>query len=363
MCRPWTSSIVFIIAVLAACSAPERLSSPSAGTLQVTDAKVVSSAAYSPADLGLLAGDHESYGWSVNDAGYVIIQSNLYTTTGTQIEPHWYIKSGSTITRFPEPSSRSIGGGATAFVGTTIGGAEPARWTFTPSGGFSNRVPLDTVGGYGGGPFSFNAAGDAIGGGVVIWKVDGTTIAVSNPDPSSYYSSQGKDINESGDAVMNYYGIYTPGVSVLPDRGYLRLADGSMIAIPPLGGDRSTYVYGVSERIDGLVYVAAVSDRDDGYFKAMRVAIDVASHAIVGVEIGSAQTTPEGMSDDGTIAGTIHNNSLSAYVWKRGGAMTTLKVPKSGSSPRVWRMSGNGRYIAGDAKFGTYRHAVLWSAQ
>jgi hypothetical protein len=69
------------------------------------------------------------------------------------------------------------------------------------------------------------------------------------------------------------------------------------------------------------------------------------------------------MAGDGTLAGIQAGSNSAPFVWKVGGAVSILKTPKGSTGGRVWEISGNGHYVVGDAKFGSYRRAILWTAQ
>jgi hypothetical protein len=196
----------------------------------------------------------------------------------------------------------------------------------------------------------------------IIWSADGTGIAIPNPKPDSIRMGNGRDINNAGDVAISYNGALNTGVGMArPDVGYIRTADGVMIELLAIPGHRSTYVYGLSERIGGIIYVAGTSDDDAGSYNAVRWTIDVAAHAVVAANVAPVLSYSEAIADNGTLVGVLAGSSQSGFVWTVGGSVQSLKTPKSGTSGRVWGISGNGRYIAGDAKFGSYRHAVLWT--
>jgi hypothetical protein len=165
-------------------------------------------------------------------------------------------------------------------------------------------------------------------------------------------------VNNSGDAAVTFI-----GESGRPDRGYLRTADGILTEFSPLAGHRSTYARGVSEQIGGKLYVAGISDDDNGRYNAVRWTVDVATRAVTAIEVGGAGTYCVAMANDGAAVGVISGSNTSGFVWKRGGTITALKPPKGSGSGRVWGVSSNGRHISGDARFGSYRRAVLWTEQ
>jgi len=341
--------LIWFALVLAACTESEQLTSPSSEALIVRQAKAVASASYSPTNLGSLSGYDESIGFEVNDAGSVAIQATYLPPSGGRVAK-WYMKTGSVVHLLDSGGIRAVGGShVVGFASTGL------RWTYSTATGFS--APAATPG-YG---YAVNIAGDVLGSGVSgaeVWNTDGTTTSIGNPAPSLYSSVEPGDINSSRDAVITYW-----GGSGRPDRAYVSTADGMMIELPPLASQRSTYVHGVSDRIGGRIYAGGTSDDDNGKFNAVRWTIDLATHAITAVEVAAAGTVGIAMADDGTLAGNIEGSTSSGFVMNLDGVLSTLKTPKGAGSGRVWSMSGNGRYISGDAKVGNYRKAMLWTAQ
>ncbi|HEX6574869.1 MAG TPA: hypothetical protein VF042_07835 [Gemmatimonadaceae bacterium] len=342
--------VPLLVLAMSACTSSETITSPEMSVPVAREARVVSTVNYSGVDLGTLPGDEESIAWSVNDAGTVAVQSTDLPSTGGRVG-RWYVQTG-TVRTMLNAAIRALSGGYV--VGYTDGSGQ--RWTYSVAGGFSAAAALAVS------PRNVNDLGDAVGetaDGAGIVQLDGTVITVPNPDPSLYAFTEARDINNPGDIVISYLDSYSP----TPDRGYLRMADGTMIEFNPLAGHNSTYVRGVSQRIDGKIYVAGMSDDDNGKYNAVRWTVDVATHAITATEVGSAGTYSVAMTDDGTVVGVIAGSNTSAFVWKRGGSITSLKTPKGLSSGRPWGVSGNGKYIAGDGVKGSYHHAILWTAQ
>jgi hypothetical protein len=285
---------------------------------------------------------------------------SLYLPPGGGLRvAHWFVKTGSVTTSISDASIYGINNNVpTQMAG--IFNSDVVRWTYSTSGGFSSPSAVGS-----GIPRNINDAGDIIGttngstGDAVIWKYDGNIVTIANPDPLLFARGDGRDVNSSGDAAITFWG----GVTRNPDRGCVRTADGSLVIFAPLPGHRSTYAYGVSERINGKIYVAGISDNDNGSFNAVRWTVDAVTHAVIATETGSASSASVAMSDDGMIAGIIYTTNTSAFVWKRGESITVLKTPKGMNNGRVWGMSGDGRYVAGDAIASTNRRAILWAAQ
>ena len=348
---------------LAACSSPERLVTPDTESLSISSAKAAPAPAYVAADLGILPGDHEGYAWAVSNSGNVVVQSINYPANGGPGTARWYVKTGSSIWGLDSGIIRAISSGSPTYVMTST----PRGYlhTFSAASGFSAPLILGPINEHTGNAGAVNDLGVSAGAvgwydgtqGVneaAVWNADGTGFSI--PNPGSFAYGEARDINNSGDIAIEYNGR-----SVIPDRGYLRTADGTMIEFLPLAGHRSTYVRGVSERINGKIYVAGISDDDNGRYSTVRWAVDAVNGGIT-AEIGQAQSYSMAMADDGAIVGVISGASTSGFIWKRGSTTTSLKPPKGSGSGRVWGVSGDGRHIAGDAKFGSYRRPVLWTA-
>jgi hypothetical protein len=288
----------------------------------------------------------------VNDAGMIAMSSTDFPSSGGRVG-RWYIQTGSTRTMH-DAGIYDISNGAAAYVVGYNGNG--ARWTYSLSTGFSAGAVLPGI------PAAVNDLGNAVGvtpDGAAIMRVDGTTITQANPNPSAFTNTQAEEINSSDDIVITYQDSY----AATPDRGYLRTADGVMIEFSPLAGHNSTYVRGVSDRIDGKIYVAGISDDDNGKFNAIRWTVDVATHSITSTEVGAPGTYSVGMSGDGMVVGVISGQNATPFVWKRGGSVTALKAPKGLSNAVPRGVSANGRYIVGDGAKGSYRRAILWTAQ
>jgi len=343
-----------LLIAIAACTSSETITSPEA-SLATREARAVPVTSYSATDLGTLPGDEESLAWAVNDAGSIAMQSNDLPASGGRFA-RWYMKTGNLISMLDNGGMRAVSGGSTTYVIGTLSNTGSRR-TYSTASGFSEPTPLA---GY---ARAVNELGDAVGEtaeGAAIMKIDGSTIVIPNPDPSAYPYVEARDINNAGDIVISYQ----DGYQATPDRGHLRTAEGVTIEFAPLSGHNSTYVRGLSQRIAGKLYVAGISDDDNGHYNAIRWTVDLATNAIVATEVGSAGSYKSGMSDDGMVIGTTTGSSAGAFVWKRGESMIALKTPKGLNEGRVFGVSGNGRYVVGAAtRSGSYPRAVLWTAQ
>ncbi len=350
-------------ALIAACTESETLTSPPNESLAVREAKAVASAPYAATDLGTM-GQKESFAWAVNNQGSVVFEAREYPSSGGTIG-HNYVRTGSTTHALASGGNiRGIGSGSTVYL---VGYVEPnsVRWSYSTSTGFSAPQPLAAIDGYTAIARAINDLGDVSGtvgygngARAAIWNLDGSTVTIPNPGTTAWTSLAARDINNSGDVGVTY-----SGGNVNPDRAYVRTSDGVMIELLPLPNHRSTYVRGVSDRIGGFVYAGGTSDDDNGRFNAVRWKIDLVTHTVTEIVVAYEGTNGLAMANDGTLAGNKEGNNGSAFVWKVDGSVETLKLPKGLSNGRVWGISGDGRYVAGDGKSGSYHRGVLWSAQ
>jgi hypothetical protein len=356
-------SISFAALLLSACQSEEITSPSSHSDLTVREAKAVASG-YTPIVIGTLPGDVESYAPSINNFGHVVVSSTYFSST----EPRtgrWFIRAGTQDFILTDGVPYDLSNGATTYVGgTTSDGtySKPTVWTFNASTGFSTPAVLDYAPGQGGWIQGVGDDGQAVGSAVnggAVWNADGTRIDVANVDPSLYEAVVPKDINNTNDALFEMFDN---------DRNhnlvYLRTSDGTMIPLPPLAGHVSSRGSEVSEVVNGVVYVAGTSDDRQGNYRAVRWVVDVATHAIVATHARSDRSSSTGIADDGTVVGDISATGGSTpFVWRTNNTTVTLKAPKGLNSPSAWSISGNGRYISGQAKSGSYGKAVYWVAQ
>ena len=167
-----------------------------------------------------------------------------------------------------------------------------------------------------------------------------------------------RDLNNRGDIA-----IFMADNNLNHHRGYLRTAEGAMILLPPLAGHVSSIARGVSELINGVVYVAGTSDDRQGNYRAVRWTVDVSTHAIIATQVRSERSYSADMADDGTIVGDLAASAgTTPFVWQTNNTTVTLKAPKGLNSPSAWSISDNGRYVSGQAKSGGYGKPVYWAA-
>jgi len=356
-------SISFAALVLTACEGEEIAAPTTDRDLAVREAKATASG-YTPIEIGTLPGDIESYAPAVNNAGHVVVSSIYYSST-EQRRGTWFIRAGSQNFILSGGLMNDLSNGATTYVGgntsSTDGNIIPALWTFNTSTGFSGPAILDYSPGSGGSVQAVGDAGQATGsaaGGAVIWNTDGTRTDVANVDPSVFEVVVAKDINNTGDALFEM-----ADNNLNHNRAYLRTSDGTMILLPPLTGHVSSRASEVSEVVGGVIYVAGTSDDRQGNYRAVRWVVDAATPALIATHTRTDRSASTGIADDGTVIGDISANGGNIpFVWRTNNTTVTLKAPKGLSSPTAWSISGNGRYISGQAKSGSYGKAVYWIA-
>ena len=345
---------VVVAVVAAGCNSAQEISAPGIEDLEIRAAKAPSSS-YSATVVAPLAGYEENYVFAVNDAGYAAIQNVDYSTA--PLTAAWVIRSSAQQSDVIGQSVKGFSAGTTPYV---AGGLE-SRWTYSPSTGLVNEVLTGVAG------EAVNELGDVAGTAstavdgrfvphAAIWKADGTRILATEYDSVVRYAAA-RDINNSGDVVIQMqrgpYNIYN---------SFVRLADGTMIPLPSLPGHTSVLVRGISERIGNTLYAGGTSDDRSSNYRPVRWTIDLSTFTVAATMSLSERGTGDAMTDDGTIAGEfISTSSSTGFVWTHS-TTTKLSVPKGGGSSRVWSISNDGKYVGGDAKFGSYRKAVLWRA-
>ena len=356
------TSMSFALLLLSACQSENITSPATRHDLTVRYGKATTSG-YTPIEIGTLPGDVESYAPAVNNFGHVVVSSLYYSST-EQTRGRWFIRAGSQNFILPNGAINDLSNGATTYVAVNTvpdGNVIPSLSTFTTSTGFSALSILDYTPHPAG---TVNAVGDAgqaagtIAGIGAIWHSDGTRTDVANVDPSVFEVVVARDINNTGDALFEM-----ADSDHNHNRAYLRTSDGTMILLPPLPGHISSRGSEVSEVVNGVLYAAGTTIDSEGIAWAARWVVDVATRALKTTQVRSDRSVSTGIADDGTVIGDISGAGGSPFVWRTNNTTVTLKAPKGMNSPTAWSISGNGRYISGQAKSGSYGKAVYWVAQ
>lgn len=310
---------------------------------------------YTSTDFGQLLGNTSSWANAVNDAGEIV---------GASSGSGGFAVIGGTLVLLPGGADDvlAISNGSPRYVvGWGGSPSKPMRWVIT------NAQPgqpdfLPTGAATYGSARGVNDAGAIVGGAgsdAAMWNSDGTLALAFRA--AGFARGEGRDINNAGHAVFVFSG---PGPQWESVRGYLRLASGELVLMPPLSGDVSTYVNDVSEVVNGAVHVAGTSVATPESFRSVRWTVDVATGVITAAVNRGENSHALGVSNAGAVIGFVEGNASSlafkAYLW-RGTEFLSLNPPKSTKNPRAWGISPSGEFIAGEAFSGTQRHAARWT--
>jgi len=340
------------VTIAAACATDVPTAAPP------TDPVLARAAAYTSIDIGALLGNYSSQAKGVNDAGDVAGYSCCGAGSGAFARV-----AGTVISLAGEGSAAlAISYGSPLYVaGYTGSPSQPVRWSIGASTEttFLPLLPDETFGAARG----INDLGDAVGNAgnqAAIWS--GAGVRTTVPTPVGFVRGEGRGINNAGHAVVVFFAA---GSSWSGVRGYLRLASGELIEMPPLSGDVTTYANDLSEVTDGSVHVAGTSRTSPYVFRSVRWKVDVTTGQILTTTVRDEMSHGLAVSNAGGVAGFLETNAertprFNAYLW-RGTGLLKLNPPGSGKDGRAWAISQSGHLVAGEAMFGVSRHAVLWT--
>ena len=314
-------------------------------------------ASYSSSIIALLAGDVSNRANGVNDAGEVVGYSQ--GSAGFRA----FVTLGGAVTQLggANGNAYAISNGSTRYV-VGQSGASPTRWTII---GTSPSAPelLDQGGAASGIARGVNDAGAAAGNvGTVgaVWDAAGVLTLVSTP--TGFTRGEGRDIDNAGNSVFVFTrpdGSYEGGFAA----AYLRLANGQLIALPPLSGDVVTYANGLGPAGANLVRVAGSSYSAPSTPRAVRWTVDLSTGTVTSIEARGEASHALALADDGATAGFTEGptNSLktSAFRWQ-GSTLLLLTPPKGAKSGIAWAISPNGRRLVGEA-MAQGRRAAAWT--
>jgi uncharacterized membrane protein len=311
--------------------------------------------AYTSIDFGQLLGGVSSWANAVNDAGEIVGASN---------GSGGFAVTGGTLALLPgdEVDVLAISSGTPRYV-VGWGGApsQPMRWVITNGQPSQAELlqPGDTTWGTALGVNDAGATVGSAGSYAAMWNPDGSVALTFKV--AGFRRGEGRDINNAGHGVFLFFG---PGADWETARGYVRLASGQLVLLPPLAGDVSTYVNDVSEVVNDAIHIAGSSRATPEDFRGVRWTVNVTTGAITGTEIRSENSHSLGVSNGGAVAGFIEGVASSlafkAFLW-RGSEFLSLNPPKSTKNPKAWGISPSGEFVAGEAYSGTQRHAVRWT--
>lgn len=318
-------------------------------------------------DLGMLPGDNQSSGFGVNNAGLVVGHSA--NGSGVVRAFYWDGSLHQLTTAGSRGAAYAISSGATAYaVGYEQAPGQERRaavWTlpsavptFLESGASSASGVNDA--GTVVGTYCFSGCGgpDQIFHGA-IWVLGGSSRTDIEPLPG-YTFAYASDINNNGIVVGGSYG---PGPA--DQRGYLRMADGALIALPPLSNFVQSAALAVSDVDGGRVHVAGYSRDEIGATRAVRWTVN-SSTGQIAATIALDQRWAEGVNFAGDVAGTGGSSSTPAATLWRNDVYIALKAPKGGSgsaSRSLARGAGSPTYVSGETRMKNWPRALRWVIQ
>lgn len=354
-----SAGVVFFAAITVACAGDVP------GTTSPTDptpARASGPAPYTVLDVGALIGGNSSQANGVNDAGDVI---GFYSSGGAYYA--FALVSGAPVTLGGGPGMAwGMSNATPAFVVGSNSAGLPARWSLADptQATLLARTADEVTASSGGAAKGVNNGGDAVGyvgSNAALWLADGTRITIANP--AGYVKGEGRGIDDDGLAVFQF----SVGSSETADsRAFLRLASGTLVELPPVGTDATSFANDVSELSNGSVYVAGSTRSSALVSRSVRWTVDATTGQIVATTVVSSLVSHGlGVSDAGGIAGFVEDGDRSlrmyAYLW-RGADLLKLNPPKGGKDARAWAMSRSGQYVAGHAIFsGLAGGAVRWT--
>ena len=359
MQRFWIGvSHLTLAASIAAGCAPER---PIAATppTDAAFARPSATPAYTATDIGALF-DGRSQANGVNDAGDVV--GELSSAAGFRA---FAIIAGVATLLPGEGRASGISNSSPRYVVGFAGDtSRPARWTVDggpPSGPTFLAMLADEVLGEALGVNDAGAAVGRAGARAAMWSATGVRTSVPPPAGHGFVRGEGRDINNAGHAVFVFFDATH---ELAAARGYVRLASGQLVELPPLPGDVTTYANNISEVASNTLYVAGTTRAGPSVFRGVRWTVNVTTGAILSTEVRSENAHALDVSNSGATAGFLDagNSSLktSAFLW-RGSEFVSLQPPKGGSNGHAWAISPSGAFVVGDADFRLARHAVLWT--
>lgn len=321
-----------------------------------------SGSGWSVFDLGALPGDGAARARDVNDDGYVVgvsgeivEQERAFLFDGVSVIPLSDVGVRSSASAVSNAYPLYVGG---SIDDPNVGG-RPVRWeidTAVSPPGITYEFLSDVCGSVVG----VNDFGEVVGkegaltGTPMIWHAGGAVTVIDAPAGHVFEGGTARDINNAGLIALSFYGQDY-------DRGFLRLAGGSLIELPPQPGDVSSYAAGISEVLaNGSVLVAGTTRKSESVFNPVRWTVDASSGEILSTwrigDNGSSGAT----SEAGALAGSFENRwRLRPAIWTEA-ASVQLPLPRGISGGNAAGISPDGRYVAGRADRTQGSRAVLW---
>jgi hypothetical protein len=352
----WFSACLFAAGMAVACTdAPTDVTRIS---LETGNARSLS-ASYTSSSLGALPGDNSSRANGVNDAGEVV----GYSCCSAGNRAFVRVSSGLTALSGANANALAISNGTPRYVVGWAGSPSlPVRWTVT-AGAASEPTYLSLGTATYGAARGVNDLGQSVGNAgddAAMWDADGNLTLV--PAPAGFARGEGRGIDNAGHAVF----VFSRSDPSWPDGvaiGYLRLATGELVMLPPNTATGISYANALTPVNGSTVRIAGSTYADPSSSRAVRWTVDILQQQIVATETRSETSHAVAISDAGAVAGFVEGptNSLksNAFRWQ-GSEMLTLNPPKTGKEGKAWAMSPSGTFVAGDAMLQTGRMAILW---
>jgi hypothetical protein len=347
-----TSAGIALLSALAGACTGEIPSAAAPSEPELAKGGPAASAGYTALNVGaLIPGAQSSQANGVNDAGDVVGSFS----SGTTLYP-FALVAGTAVTLGSGPGMAwGVSNGSPTYVVGSAAGT-PARWSLANP---TQVTQLALTGGAAKGVNTGGATVGNLGANAAMWLADGTHVPIATP--VGYTRGEGRGINDAGLAILQF--AVSPTETAV-NRAYLRLASGTLIELPPVGSDVTSYANDVSEAaVNGVVYVAGSTASSDLVSRSVRWTVDATSGAVLATDVlPTTESHGLGVSDAGGIAGFIDISSFrfSSYLW-RGTNILKLGPPKGGKDPRAWAMSGSGQYVAGQTYVGSVSQAVRWT--
>lgn len=362
--RTTRASTLAIALILATACQPDPTGVTSTD-LGLAEARIISPS-YTSTNLGALPGDNSSRANGVNDAGEVAGYSCCslgyrgFVTTVSGVPRALAGDNGNALAI----SNGSISNGSKRFVVGFAGDtSQPVRWTIAADGALSPPEPLPHGVATLGAARGVNDAGQAVGNvgdSAAMWGTDGslTTLVA----PTGFVRGEGRAIDNEGHAVFVFFRpdpAWPDGIAI----GYLRLASGALIQLPPDAATGISYANALTTVTSNTVGVAGSIYATPSTPRAVRWTVDIVQKKIVSTQVRSETSHAVGISNGGAAAGFTEgqSNSLgtSAFRWQ-GTQFVSLNPPKGGKEGKAWAISPSGIFVAGEAFIQASRTAILW---
>jgi hypothetical protein len=314
---------------------------------------------YTSTNLGALPGDNSSRANGVNDAGEVV----GYSCCNPGSRAFVTLSGALTALAGDHGNALAISNGSTRYVvGWAGANSQPVRWTIAAGSPPSQPTSLDIGGATYGAARGVNDFGQAVGNAgtdAAMWGADGTLAIVHAP--AGFVRGEGRAIDNDGDAVFVFFRpdpAWPDGIAA----GYLLLASGDMIQLPPGAATGISYANALTRVTGNTVGVAGSTYATPSTPRAVRWTVDIVSHSVT-TERRSETSHAVGISNGGATAGFTegqsHSLASSAFRWQ-GTQLVSLSPPQRGKEGKAWAISPNGLFVAGEALIQPSRTAVLW---